>query len=109
MHCTIACKHNGSLVRSALVDECETGDSHGCMSISSIPKCSDDYLSNIAPHESWEQETSASIDISYLRKETKPVLQSLLFNFRIFKRWVIKHKHTIIVNDHLVFLGYDTV
>jgi hypothetical protein len=107
MHGTIARKHNSSLVTSALVDECQTEGSHGFMSISSILKCSDDYLPHIAPHERWERETSASIDTSYVRKETQPVPQSLLYNFSICKRWVIGYKHRIIVNEHLVLLGYD--
>jgi len=107
MQCTIACKH--SLVRSALVDECETGGSHGCMRISSILKCSDNYLSHIVPHESWEQETRASNDTNYLRKGTQPVPHSLCFNFSILKHWVISYKHRIIVNEHLVLLGHDTV
>jgi hypothetical protein len=38
MHCTLAREHDGSLVRSALVDECETGGSQGRMSISSVLK-----------------------------------------------------------------------
>ena len=42
MRCTIACGHNGSLVTSALVEECETEVSHGYMSVSSTLTCSDD-------------------------------------------------------------------
>jgi len=82
MHRTIACKHDGRLERSTLVDECDTGGSHGYMSISSILKYSDDYLSHTAPHESWDQQ-SASIDTNYLRKETQPVPR-LCFSTLVF-------------------------
>ena len=56
----------------------------------------------------WEKR-SAAIDTKCLRKETQPFPQSLLSSFSIFKRWVLGYKHRIIVNEHLVLLGYDTV